>query len=116
MRVRNSESPARIYREAFVDPHEDMVVVDDFVGAGKDGSPIKGGFAFKDFEFYHVSPGFQVVSAQDTAYGDVCPHELVTHGLRHAFQGGEGSCVDEDRVPGIESDCPVVYIASFFYP
>jgi len=111
-----SEPPARIYREALVDPHEDMVVVDDFIGTGKDGDPVKGGFVFKDFELHHVSPGFQVVGAQDSADRDVCPHELVPHRLRHSFQGGEGPGVDENRISGIEFYCPVVYVASFFYP
>jgi|GEM_PF-3395930 len=41
-----SEFPAFIYGEALVDPHEDMVVVDDFVGSGKDGYSIKSGLAF----------------------------------------------------------------------
>jgi hypothetical protein len=44
-----SESPARIYWEALVDPHEDVVVVDDFVGAGKYWGSVKRGFALKDF-------------------------------------------------------------------
>jgi hypothetical protein len=77
------ESPARIYREALVDPHEDIVVVYDLVGTGKDRRPIKGGLAFKDFEFYHVSPGFHVVAAQDASDGDVCTHKLVPHCLGH---------------------------------
>lgn len=93
-----------------------MVVVDDFVGTGKNGSSVKCGFAFKDFELYHISPGFQVVSAQDTTDGNICPHELVTHSLRHAFQRGERSCMDENRISGIEPYCPVVYFTAFFYP
>lgn len=44
-----SESPARIYWKALVDPHEDVVVVDDFVGAGKHWGSVKRGFALKDF-------------------------------------------------------------------
>ena len=110
-----SESPARIYWEALVNPHEDMVVVYDLIGTGKDRDPVKCGFAFKDCKFYHVSPGFQVVSAQNPADWDVCPHELVTHSLRHAFQRGERPCVDENRISCIEFYCPVVYFAAFFY-
>src|SRR5512133_1836031 len=93
-----------------------MVVMDDFIGTGKDRRPAKGGFTLKNSELYHVSPCFQVVGAQDSADRDVCPHELVTHRLRHPFQRGEGLSVDENRISCIESDCPVVYVASFFYP
>ncbi len=82
-----SEFPARINGEALVDPHEDMVVVDDFVGTGKDRDSIKGEFAFKDFEFYHISPGLKVVGAQDAADWNVCPHKLVPHRLWHTCRG-----------------------------
>lgn len=91
-------------------------MVDYFVGTGEDGDSIESGFAFKDFEFYHVSPGFEVVAAQDTADWDVCPHELVSHRLGHTFQGGEGPCVNQNRISGIKPDCPVVYLAALFYP
>lgn len=109
------EFPARIYGETLIDPHEDMVVVDDFVGAGKDRDPFKGRFAFADFEFYHISPGLETVTAQDAADGYVCPHELVPHCLGHACQGGERPCMNQDCVSGIETNCPVVYITAFFY-
>jgi hypothetical protein len=55
------------------------------------------------------------VGAQDSADGDVCPHELVTHRLGHAFQRGEGLCVDKNCVSCVETDCPVVYFAAFLY-
>lgn len=111
-----SEFPPFVYGEALVDPHEDVVVVDDFVRAGKDGYSFEGGFAFQDFEFSHIPPGFEVVAAQDAADGDVCAHKLVPHGLRHAFQGGKRPCVDEDSLSGIEPDSPVVDLTAFFYP
>jgi hypothetical protein len=110
-----SEFPALIDGEAFVDPHEDVVVVDDFVGAGKHGDAIKSGFVFQDLEFCHVTPGLKGVAAQDPAYGDVGAHELFSHGLRHAGKRGEGPCMNKDRVACIEPYLPVVYLAAFVH-
>jgi len=108
-------TPAFIDREALVDPHEDMIIVDYLVGTGKDGYAVEGGFAFKDFEFTHIAPGFKVVTAQNSADRDVCPHKLFPHGIRHTFERGEGSCMDKRRAARGESDYPIIYFAAFFY-
>ncbi len=110
-----SEFPALIDGEAFVDPHEDVVVVDDFVGAGKHGDAIKGGFAFQDLEFCHVAAGLKGMAAQDPAYGDVGAHELLPHCPGHSLKRGEGPCMDKDRFACIEPYLPVVYLAAFVH-
>jgi hypothetical protein len=110
-----SEFPALIDGEAFVDPHEDVVVVDNFVGAGKNRDAVEGGLAFQDFEFCHVTAGLKGMAAQDPAYGDVGAHELFSHGLRHTLKGGEGPRMDKDRAACIEPYLPIIYLASFFH-
>lgn len=89
--------------------------MDYLIGAGKDRYTVEGGFAFQDFEFAHVAPGLKVVAAQDSADRDVRPHELFPHGIRHAFERGEGPCMDKGCAPCREPDYPVVYFTAFFH-